>query len=185
MLKGPLTRTARLQCGLTLVSNELPWVHTVVCQVVLPLGSQVEKSGQKGLCHLIEHLLFRGSALYSTSEHLMRAFEALGAEVFAWTGVNCMVIGFEAEPNDVADVLHVLLNMVLSPLLSEEQYLNELSVIDAEIRSDSVDYRKACRAHLLQTIWGDGHPIGRPVAGTLFHSGLQAGLWKWAAFMKN
>src|SRR5687767_6549106 len=51
----------RLQNGLKVISIPDPGVDTITVHIMYMVGSRHEGYGEKGMAHLLEHLLFKGS----------------------------------------------------------------------------------------------------------------------------
>ncbi|HXU41959.1 MAG TPA: insulinase family protein, partial [Burkholderiales bacterium] len=63
----------RLQNGLRVLMIPDPGVDTVTVHIIYLVGSRHESYGEKGMAHLLEHLLFKGSKKYpDVKEELTR-----------------------------------------------------------------------------------------------------------------
>ena len=73
-----------LDSGERVVSERVSSVRSVSIGIWIGAGSRDETPSQAGMSHLIEHLLFKGSARYSTVE-IAQIFDGLGGELNAAT----------------------------------------------------------------------------------------------------
>src|SRR4029077_9506588 len=80
-----------LDGGERIVSERVASVRSVAIGIWIGAGSRDEPRAQAGVSHLIEHLLFKGSARYSTVE-IAQTFDGLGGELNAATGREYTVV---------------------------------------------------------------------------------------------
>src|SRR5882762_7823936 len=71
--------------GLTVVTVELPHLHSVSIVMYARVGSRYESARDNGLSHFLEHMLFRGTARLPDAYALNHAIEALGGTLYAET----------------------------------------------------------------------------------------------------
>ena len=95
-------------------------------------GTRDETPEINGIAHFLEHVVFKGSKNYPTSEDLM-VLEATGGYKNAGTAQEYTV--FEAKlPSDKLDLgLSVLSDIILNPLLKSDELENEKKTILEEI----------------------------------------------------
>ena len=72
----------RLASGLKLLTLPDPGADTITVHIVYLVGSRHEGYGEKGMAHLLEHLLFKGSKRYP---NLKEEFTRRGAR---WNGTT-------------------------------------------------------------------------------------------------
>lgn len=77
----------RLDNGLRVFVAENHTVQAVTVNLWYRVGSRHEQSGQTGLAHLFEHLMFQGSAHVAAGEH-MTLLESFGADLNATTSFD-------------------------------------------------------------------------------------------------
>src|SRR5438128_474738 len=71
--QSPLAaRSVTLKNGVRLLLAPDPTATAVDLAVWYPAGSGVEPAGQSGITHVVEHLMFRGSAHVAALEHARR-----------------------------------------------------------------------------------------------------------------
>jgi predicted Zn-dependent peptidase len=73
-----------LDNGVTIVSEEVPSVHSVAVGFWVKTGSRFEEPEDAGLSHLIEHLLFKGTAKRDAKQ-IAEAIEEVGGQLNAFT----------------------------------------------------------------------------------------------------
>jgi predicted Zn-dependent peptidase len=77
-------RISTLDSGVRVVTERVPGVRSVALGFWIATGSVSEQPAQAGISHLLEHMLFRGTARYG-SEEIDQIFDAMGAEINAGT----------------------------------------------------------------------------------------------------
>src|SRR5260221_8263078 len=74
----------RLPNGLTIATAEMPHMASVSLGVWVAVGSRYEPAELNGVCHFIEHLLFKGTKRRSAKE-VSEAVEGRGGYLNAFT----------------------------------------------------------------------------------------------------
>jgi len=153
-----------LDNGIRVVSEEIPFVHSVALGVWVRAGSRNETEENHGVSHFIEHLLFKGTEKRSARE-IAEALESVGGVLNAFTTkeYTCFYTRVLAEHLDLA--IDVLSDMLFNPRFSLEDIEKEKKVILEEIKmyEDSPD--ELVHDLFAQTVW-PGHPLGRAILGT-------------------
>ncbi|SMB95596.1 Predicted Zn-dependent peptidase [Thermanaeromonas toyohensis ToBE] len=157
-------RKITLDNGIRVVSEEIPFVHSVALGVWVRAGSRNETEENHGVSHFIEHLLFKGTEKRSARE-IAEALESVGGVLNAFTTkeYTCFYTRVLAEHLDLA--IDVLSDMLFNPRFNLEDIEKEKKVILEEIKmyEDSPD--ELVHDLFAQTVW-PGHPLGRAILGT-------------------
>ncbi|MDN5346699.1 MAG: hypothetical protein PWP65_263 [Clostridia bacterium] len=157
-------RKAKLDNGIRVVYEAMPYVHSVALGIWVRTGSRDETEKNHGISHFIEHLLFKGTAK-RTAKQIAEEIEAVGGVLNAFTTkeYTCFYARVLAEHLDLA--IDILSDMLFNSLFTEEDIEREKNVILEEIRmyEDSPD--ELVHDLFAQTIW-PGHPLGRAILGT-------------------
>ncbi|MBJ9999948.1 insulinase family protein [Erwinia sp. S38] len=111
-----------------------PQARCASALVQVGVGSLHEPDAWPGLAHLLEHVLFAGSAGFQDDERLMMWAQAQGGRLNATTLGNGTAFFFECSPALLADGLARLTDMLVAPLLAESAIRKETVAIDAEYR---------------------------------------------------
>src|SRR5204863_8224375 len=64
----PEHRLTELDSGLRIVTEVMPSVRSAALGFFVGAGSRVETEDEAGLSHFLEHMLFRGTARYGSTE---------------------------------------------------------------------------------------------------------------------
>ena len=97
---GCFFRVTRTSCrtGLTVVTVELPHLHSVSVVMYARVGSRYETVADNGLSHFLEHMLFRGTERLPDAYALNHAIEALGGTLYAETGRDYSLYQISLHP---------------------------------------------------------------------------------------
>ncbi|MEW6266950.1 MAG: pitrilysin family protein [Thermodesulfobacteriota bacterium] len=129
----------------------------------IKVGSASEKPGEYGLAHLLEHMVFKGTARRGPGV-IAREIEASGGQINAYTSYDQTVYYINMASRFAGRGLDVLADMVFSPALDSEEFRREKEVVIEEIRrSEDIPTRRLSKA-----VFGRAfkvHPYGRPVIG--------------------
>ena len=156
--------THRLDNGLTLhIATGHP-APVAAVQAWLGAGSADEAAGEAGVAHVVEHMLFKGSAGYGQGE-LVRAIERGGGEINAWTSFDHTVYHAVLGAEHVDAAIHALGDALIEPLVDPDELAREREVILEEIRQGSDDPARSVAHSLFATAFV-AHPYRRPVIGT-------------------
>jgi zinc protease len=156
--------THRLDNGLTLHIAPGHPAPVAAVQAWLGAGSADEAAGEAGVAHVVEHMLFKGSAGYGLGE-LVSAIERGGGEVNAWTSFDHTVYHAVLGADHVDAAIHALGDALLEPRVDPDELAREREVILEEIRQGSDDPARGVAQNLFATAFVT-HPYRRPVIGT-------------------
>jgi predicted Zn-dependent peptidase len=124
-------------------------------------GSRHESEQQAGLSHLLEHLLFKGTANYE-SVQIDQIFDAMGAELNAGTGKETTSVFARVIDEHLGDAFDVMADMVFRPLLTDVD--SEREVILEEIAMYEDDPQEKVFDLLGEATFGSD-PLGRAIIG--------------------
>ena len=139
----------------------MPSVRSVSLGFWIGTGSRHETDEQAGLSHLLEHLLFKGSAIYSSLE-IDQIFDAMGAELNAGTGKETTSVYARVIDQHLDKAFDVMADMVIRPGLSEID--SEREVILEEIAMYEDDPQEKVFDTFGEAVFGHD-PLGRAIIG--------------------
>jgi len=146
------------------LSEAIPGVHSVAVGVWVRQGSAHEPSGEVGISHLLEHMVFKGTMRRSARE-IALALEGLGGSLDAYTSREHTSFQARALGEHLREALDVVSDLVLSPRLLSGDLELEREVVLEEISTveDTPD-------DLVFDLHGErlwrGHGYGRAILGT-------------------
>ncbi len=158
--------TETLPNGLRMVAVRMPHLHCAELALYLKVGGRNDPPGKAGLAHFLEHMLFRGTADFSTSLEIETAFEAVGGSINASTDEECTCFFTRIHPGHLPRGIEILSSMILRPLLSDLEI--EKRIIIEEALDDLSEKGEDINPHNLASglLWPN-HPLGLPTIGTL------------------
>ena len=111
---------------------------TISVRVWMDVGALMEKDDQQGWSHLVEHMVFRGTAHYPDGEGV-RIWQRLGAnfgsDTNAFTGLRATTYALDlprADPASYGQALSVLSEMLASATIDPKLLATERAVVIAE-----------------------------------------------------
>ncbi len=154
-------RLTTLPGGVRIVTEALPSVRSVALGFWIGTGSRSEREPEAGLSHLLEHLLFKGTARYGSLE-IDQIFDGMGAELNAGTGKETTSVYARVIDQHVPEALDVISDMVFRPALADID--SERAVILEEIAMYEDDPQEKVFDVLGEAVFGE-HPLGRAIIG--------------------
>jgi predicted Zn-dependent peptidase len=139
----------------------MPSVRSVAIGFWIATGSRAESDEQAGLSHLLEHLLFKGTAKYGSLE-IDQIFDGMGAELNAGTGKETTSVYARVIDEHVPEAFDVMADMVFRPALNDVD--SERAVILEEIAMYEDDPQEKVFDVLGEAVFGE-HPLGRAIIG--------------------
>src|SRR5438477_3149869 len=157
-------RTTRLPNGLTILSEHMPELRSVSLGIWLRRGSRHESSALNGICHFIEHALFKGTQR-RTAHELATESDRLGGQFDAYTSHE--MTGFVAKVVDTetSRAFDLLADLVLNPRFDKDDLEREQKVIIEEMKMIE-DTPDELLTELFNAAYFPDHSLGRPIEGT-------------------
>src|SRR5438034_7184198 len=103
-------QSSKLTNGLTVATAEMPHMASVSVGLWVGIGSRYEPVEMNGVCHFIEHMLFKGTKKRSAKE-ISQAVEGLGGYLNAFTGEEMTCFHARAGHEHFEDLLDVLIDI--------------------------------------------------------------------------
>ena len=150
--------------GLLVLVQPLPHLASVSLGLNVAVGSRDESESERGLSHLIEHMVFQGTARRDTRE-LSRVLTAVGGHLDAATGRESTTYYAKVPAPHFTLALDVIADMLRRPRLPLRELRKEKRVILEEIRMVEDAPDELVHDLLFQALW-PRHPLGWPILGT-------------------
>lgn len=152
-----------LQNGLKVVLEENHAAPVVSLNALVRVGSADETNPEAGICHVIEHMLFKGTERRKVGE-IARDVEAAGGEVNAYTSFDQTVYYINMAKRFVDKGLDILADAIQNPTFDATELTREQEVILEEIRRERDNPGRWIGEILFQKAYPK-HPYGRPIIG--------------------
>lgn len=127
-------------------------------------GSCYESDDTAGISHFIEHMVFKGSAMYS-SEDIASISDRMGGELNAYTDKECTCFYTRVLSADAPAAFELIADMVTSPRLDADDLELEKGVVCEEIAMYESNPADLC-ADLFYLVAFPEHKLGKNVLGT-------------------
>lgn len=137
----------------------------VTVSLTVGAGAVDELDPENGLAHLLEHMLFKGSARYGVGE-AAAAIDDLGGDLNAYTSHDATTVHATAPTHGFGVALDVVSDLITGPRFEAEALRTEREVVLEEVRSYLDDPDSLLDDAVMAALMG-GHPYARPIAGTL------------------
>lgn len=151
-------RVKKLDNGLTVVTIDVPHLHSANVSLFVRVGSRHETKRTNGLSHFLEHMFFRGCDGYPDSTSLNAAMEDLGGFLDGYTTRDFSAYHSTVHPDQVGRATDILGRIFHSPRFGDieiersiimEEVLDALDDHGREIDLDTIAHREAFAGHPL------------------------------------
>ncbi|MDX2255067.1 MAG: pitrilysin family protein [Pseudanabaenaceae cyanobacterium bins.39] len=156
----------RLDNGLTLIHQEMPSVSVVSVDIWVKAGANCDPVGFAGMAHFLEHMIFRGTEAIAAGEFDM-VIESEGGDSQAATSHDYAHYALTVATEQVTHTLPLLVEMLLNAKIDPRHLEQERLVVLEEIRRESDDPDWLAYQHLMHTAYGEHHPYGRSILGSI------------------
>lgn len=160
---SPLYRKSILPNGVRVVTEHIPSVRSVAIGIWADVGSASERAEQRGISHLIEHMLFKGTARRSARE-IAETMDRVGGNLNAFTDKESTCYYARVIDRHLPLAIDVLCDMFLHSRFDPEDLRREQGVVLEEIKmyDDSPD--EVIHDQFVRLMWA-GSNLGDPVIG--------------------
>jgi len=152
-----------LDCGLTVMSEHIPFFPSFALSYTLRSGSRAETKENNGIHHLIEHMLFKGTEKYDLKK-IADISDRLGGKLNAFTSKETTQFYIKAIDEHFKESFDLLTGMVIHSTFPADEFIKEKNVAVQEIHEadDSPD------TNAFETFYEGvfaGNGLGYPVGG--------------------
>jgi len=158
-----MIREAVLPGGVRLLTETMPHVRSATLGIFAEVGSSEEPPQRRGISHLLEHMLFKGTSRRS-ARRIAEEMDAVGGNLNAATDKELTVFYAHVMDKHLPVAVDVLSDMFLNSLLDAEELRKERDVVLEEIKmyDDSPD--DVIGDAFTRTLWR-GANLGDPTIG--------------------
>ena len=158
------TTLATLPNGVRVVTIRMPHLESASASVFVRCGSAHESRALNGIGHVIEHMVFKGTATRDARRINLDA-ERLGAEVNAHTDKDHTAFYMRGLAAHAERFVHMLGDIVCGASFPATEFERERQVLLHEFTEDEDDPMSAAFRLFDRACWGL-HPAAQPVIGT-------------------
>lgn len=156
-------RQTVLDNGIRVITEPMPSVRSAAAGVWINTGSRIEKPGENGISHFIEHMLFKGTARRG-AEDIAREVDAIGGHLDAFTGRELVGYTVKVLDEHIPIAFDVLADMLQHPRFDDADIEKEKGVILEELKMEHDSPESLLHDVFMSKFWSR-HPLGRPIIG--------------------
>jgi len=156
-------RKTTLDNGVRIITESMPHVRSASIGIWADVGSAAEGSQERGISHLVEHMLFKGTKRRS-ARAIAEEMDGVGGNLNAFTDKETTCYYAKVIDHHVPLAVDVLSDMFLHSTFDPSELAKEQRVILEEIKmyDDSPD--ELIHDLFIQTMWSDSN-LGAPTIG--------------------
>ena len=158
-----MVKTTTLQNGIRVVVKSMEGLLSVTMGILVGTGAAYETDKEDGISHFIEHMQFKGTSSRTAFE-ISDAFDALGAQVNAFTGKDMTCYYAKATSDHASEAFMLLADLFLNSTFPEEEMVREKGVVIEEINMDEDTPDDLCMDLLSRAAFGKEN-YGRNILG--------------------
>lgn len=150
--------------GLTLLSQNMPNLRSITIGVWVLVGGRHETAFNMGICHFIEHSVFKGTTKRNALQ-IAKALENVGGNMNAFTSKEQTCFYATILSEDLPLAVDVLSDLVQNAVFDEKEIRREKQVILEEIK-DTEDTPEECiQDHFYGQLFKN-HSLGYSILGS-------------------
>lgn len=153
-----------LDNGMTVLVFPKKDVPKVLVQIAYNIGSDVEESGERGLAHLIEHMIFKGTKKLSETD-IWAIGRKYGASMNAFTSKELTSYYFEIDKNNWKPFVDILADCMENVRFNEEHLASEMKAVLQELRMGKDNHVRWLLKKSCELIYPANHPYHHPTIG--------------------
>ena len=160
-------RTAKkivLPSGLTILHERNPISKAFCLGVWTRTGARDESEAESGLCHFMEHMLFKGTS-HRSAQDISREIEKVGGSLDAFTTKDTMCVYSHVLESRREVAIDLMSDMLTASRFDDQQIALERNVILEEI-GDVEDAPDDLIHEMFAAELYPAHPLGRPILGS-------------------
>jgi zinc protease len=166
----PVRETARTTFTYTLSNGMALWVRpdrrapTAVHMLWVRVGSMDEHNGTTGVAHVLEHMLFKGTATLGAGE-FSRRVAALGGRENAFTSKDYTAYFQQIPSQRLGEVMALEADRFAHNQWPDAEFAKEIEVVKEERRLRTEDQPRALLHEVLTATALSASPYRRPIVG--------------------
>ncbi|HEX8493846.1 MAG TPA: pitrilysin family protein [Pyrinomonadaceae bacterium] len=158
-------QTTKLDNGLTITTELMPGLRSVTVGIWVRRGSRHETPHLNGICHFIEHAVFKGTERRSALDIAIES-DRLGGHFDAFTTHEMTGFSMKVADTGLPKAFDLLSDMLAHPRFEAEDLQREQKVIIEEMKMVE-DTPDEYLGELFNAAYFPEQPLGRPIEGTV------------------
>ena len=156
-------KTYTFENGLRLIQIASP-TNVAYCGISINAGTRDEESGEEGMAHFCEHMMFKGTERRK-AWHIINRMEAVGGDLNAYTNKEETVVYAAFMKEHFERAAELIFDIVFHSTFPQHEMDKECEVIIDEIESYNDTPADLIYDHFEDLIY-EGHSLGHDILGT-------------------
>src|SRR6267143_3804205 len=157
-------QSTKLTNGICVITEHMPSLRSVTAGIWVRRGSRHETPNQNGICHFIEHAVFKGTQR-RTARDIAVESDRLGGNLDAFTTHEMTGFAVKVADRSLPQAFDLLADLLAHPRFDQTDLEREQKVILEEMKMVE-DTPDELLGELFNAAYFPGHPLGRPIEGT-------------------
>jgi len=157
-------KSTKLPNGIAVLTEHMPGLRSVTAGIWVRRGSRHETAELNGICHFIEHAVFKGTQL-RTARDIAVETDRLGGNLDAYTTHEMTGFTVKVADHALAQAIDLIADLVAHPRFEQEDLEREQKVILEEMKMVE-DTPDELLGELFNAAYFPNQPLGRPIEGT-------------------
>ncbi|MDQ3668476.1 MAG: insulinase family protein [Acidobacteriota bacterium] len=150
--------------GITVLSEHMPGLRSVTAGIWIRRGSRHESAELNGICHFIEHSVFKGTERRSAQDIAVES-DRLGGQFDAYTTHEMTGFTLKVADSDLPKAFDLIADLVSRPRFDQKDLEREQKVVLEEMKMVE-DTPDELLGELFNSAYFPDQPLGRPIEGT-------------------
>jgi predicted Zn-dependent peptidase len=157
-------QSTRLPNGIAVLTEHMPGLRSITVGIWVRRGSRHESPELNGICHFIEHAVFKGTKR-RTARDIAAETDRLGGHFDAYTTHEMTGFAIKVADTALSEAVDLLADLVSHPRFDQEDLEREQRVILEEMKMVE-DTPDELLGELFNAAYFPNQPLGRPIEGT-------------------
>lgn len=162
----PSDRVAKkvLENGMEILVFQNKSLPKVLVQIAYDVGSYVEETGERGLAHLVEHMIFKGTEKLSETD-IDGIARKYGASFNAFTSMDMTSYYFETNKNNWKPFIPLLADCMQNARFDAQHLASEVKAVIQELKMGKDNYWRTMILKACEFVFPPNHPYHTPTIG--------------------
>jgi zinc protease len=153
-----------LENGMTILACKQGKAPKVLVQIAYNVGSAIEESGERGLAHLLEHMIFKGTEKLAEGD-IDSIARKYGADFNAFTSYDMTSYYFEMDNQNWQHFVPVLADCMKNARFDDQHLASEVKAVIQELRMYRDSHWHVMIEHAFKNLFPANHPYHHPIIG--------------------
>jgi len=157
-------KSTKLSNGIAVLTEHMPGLRSVTAGIWVRRGSRHELPELNGICHFIEHSVFKGTTSRTAKDIAVQS-DRLGGHLDAYTTHEMTGFAVKVADRRLPEAFDLLADVIANPKFDQEDLEREQKVILEEMKMVE-DTPDELLGELFNAAYFPDQPLGRPIEGT-------------------